>query len=182
MPALRFLTERLLVDSLREDDAPDLHWYRSHPDVARYQSWVPVSVEETAAFIRSCHSVAFDTPGTWYQLALRLRDAESLVGDLGVHFVAESRYQAEIGFTIAPPFQRRGYAGEAVSVLLDHLFGTLGKHRVFASTDPRNLPSIGLLEKLGFRKEAHFRQSLWLKGEWVDDLIFALLRSEWRGG
>jgi RimJ/RimL family protein N-acetyltransferase len=50
---------------------------------------------------------------------------------------------------------------------------------VFASTDPRNLRAIALLHRLGFRKEAHCIESLWFKGEWADDLIFAILRREW---
>lgn len=59
------------------------------------------------------------------------------------------------------------------------LFDTLGKHRVSCSVDPRNARSIALMERTGFRREAHHRESLWLKGEWCDDLIFAMLRREW---
>ena len=55
----------------------------------------------------------------------------------------------------------------------------LRKHRVYASVDPRNKPSMALLERVGMRKEAYLRQSLFWKGEWVDDVIYALLRSEW---
>jgi RimJ/RimL family protein N-acetyltransferase len=51
----------------------------------------------------------------------------------------------------------------------------------FASVDPRNQPSVALLEKVGMRQEAHFRQSLFWRGEWVDDIVFAMLRSEWQG-
>jgi RimJ/RimL family protein N-acetyltransferase len=51
---------------------------------------------------------------------------------------------------------------------------------VFASVDPRNHASIALLRRVGMRQEAHFRQSLWWRGEWVDDVIFAVLQSEWK--
>ncbi len=50
---------------------------------------------------------------------------------------------------------------------------------LFASTDPQNHASHKLLRTLGFRQEAHFRQSLWFKGVWVDDVVFGLLRGEW---
>jgi RimJ/RimL family protein N-acetyltransferase len=56
----------------------------------------------------------------------------------------------------------------------------LDTHRVFASVDPRNTASMALFEHLGMRPEAHFRQSLWFKGDWVDDVVFAILKSEWR--
>jgi RimJ/RimL family protein N-acetyltransferase len=50
---------------------------------------------------------------------------------------------------------------------------------VHASVDPRNAACVALLQALGMRQEAHFRESLWLHGEWVDDAVFALLAWEW---
>jgi RimJ/RimL family protein N-acetyltransferase len=64
--------------------------------------------------------------------------------------------------------------------LLNYLLVDLGKHRAFASVDPRNLRSIALMQRVGMRQEAHFVRSLWFKGEWVDDVIFAVLASDWR--
>ena len=73
----------------------------------------------------------------------------------------------------------KGYATEALRAMVDYLFANLGKHRIVASVDPRNTPSIRLIERLGFRKEAHFKESYYLRGEWVDDIIYAMLRTEW---
>lgn len=85
----------------------------------------------------------------------------------------------EIGFTIAPEHQGHGYAREAVSSLLRYLFEQLGKHRVTAACDPRNTPSVKVLEAVGMRREGHMVESTWAKGEWSDDLLFAILRREW---
>ena len=63
--------------------------------------------------------------------------------------------------------------------MVDFLFGTLNKHRVIASIDPRNSASIRLIERLGFRKEAHLKKSYYLHEEWVDDIIYAKLKTEW---
>ena len=68
----------------------------------------------------------------------------------------------------------------AFSGLLDYLMGTLNKHRVFASVDPRNVPWIALFKRIGMREEARFRESLWFKGEWVDGMMFGILNSEWK--
>lgn len=174
-------TQRLCLKALNSDDASALFAYRSDPAVSRYQGWVPGSVDEVAQFISGQQSIAFDTPGTWYQFAIRLRDTDLLVGDLGVRFPEEDLHQVEIGFTIDAQHQRQGYGLEAVKGVLDHLFGVLGKHRVFASVDPRNEASIALLRRVGMKQEAHFRESLWFKGEWVDDIVFAMLESEWNG-
>jgi RimJ/RimL family protein N-acetyltransferase len=104
-----------------------------------------------------------------------------LVGDVGVHFPSAPPDQVEVGFTVAPRHQVKGYGTEAVTGLLGFLFGSLRKHRVYASVDPQNRRSIALLERVGMRQEAHFRKSLWFKGEWVDDVVFAVLGSEWKG-
>jgi RimJ/RimL family protein N-acetyltransferase len=180
MDAPRIVTERLILRALRSDDAEPMFAYRSLPDVHRYQCWEPGSVEEVRSFIAGLESLPFATPGTWYQLGVRLRETEELVGDVGIRFPADEDRQVEIGFTIAPDRQGRGLGTEVVTALLDHAFGPLGMHRVFASVDPRNEPSLALLAKIGMRREAHFRESLWFKGAWADDVVFALLESEWR--
>ncbi len=179
MPTPEIVTERLLLNPLLASDAAALFEYRSDPDVGRYQSWAPAHLDEATDFIEDLQAVVFDTPDTWFQLAVRLRESSVLVGDLGMHFVADEPRQVEVGFTIAPAFQSRGFATEAVTGSLDHLFGDLRKHRVFASVDPRNTPCLSLLQRIGMRQEAHFRESLWFNGEWADDLVFAILASEW---
>ncbi len=181
MTTPEIITERLVLRPLDSSDAVALFEYRSDREVSRYQSWTPASLDEVARFIDGFRSLAFDTPGTWFQLAVCLRATGELVGDLGVHFLVDEPRQVEIGFTVAVNHQRQGFASEAVVALLGHLFGSLHKHRVLASVDPRNEPSIALLERVGMRQEAHFRESLWVDGQWADDLVFAILESEWQG-
>jgi len=174
-------TERLTLSRLLPLDAPRVFAYRADPEVSRYQSWAPASIEEVERFIDGLQSVSFDTPGTWFQFGIRLRDSGLLVGDAGVHFPADLPRQAEIGITVAPDHQGRAVATEAVRGLLDRLFAPPARHRVFASVDPRNRASVALLARVGMRQEAHFRESLWFRGEWADDLVFAVLESEWKG-
>jgi len=174
------LTGRLRINDLTPRDAPALFNCHSDPEVARFQSWLPDSVSDALAFIVRNASTPFNQSDSWYQLAVRSAVTDELLGDLGVHFLAHDDHQVEIGFTIAPAHQRQGIGKLAVVALLDYLFTVLNKHRVFASVDPRNEASIALLRKIGMRQEAHFRQSLFWKGEWVDDMVFGLLRSEWK--
>ena len=61
----------------------------------------------------------------------------------------------------------------------NYMFSELGKRRIIASIDPRNESSIRLVERLKFRKEAHFKESILINGEWVDDLVYAVLKDEW---
>ncbi len=181
MSTPEIVTERLVLTPLRSSDADVVFDYRSSPDVSRYQTWMPRALDDARRFIEGCRAAPFDTPGSWSQLGIRLQDSGLLVGDLGVHCPADEPRQAEIGCTVSPSHQRRGLGLEAVTGLLAHLFGPQHKHRVFASVDPRNEPSMALLRRVGMRQEAHFRESLWFKGEWADDVVFAALQSEWMG-
>jgi RimJ/RimL family protein N-acetyltransferase len=171
-------TSRLILRRLLESDREALFAYRSDPEVSRFQGWVPVTLADADAFIRERPEEP-DQPGTWFQLAITLKTSGLMIGDAGMHFPADQPQQAEIGLTLTPEYQRRGYATEALRAVLDFLFLTMNKHRVYGLVSPENGASVALLERCGLRREAHFRQSLWFKGEWVDDLIYAMLREEW---
>ena len=172
-------TARLVLRRLQPSDCAAVFAYRSHADVSRFQTWEPRSLDEVRSFVVGLADLEPDTPGTWFQLAITLRESGLLVGDCGLHFPADQAHQAEVGITLAPPHQGKGYATEAMEAVLEYLFNSLGKHRVFASADPQNLRSIALLQRVGMRQEAHFRESLWFKGRWADDLLFAMLDWEW---
>jgi RimJ/RimL family protein N-acetyltransferase len=173
-------TDRLLLRRFDLGDAEDFFAYRSDAGVTRFQGWKPENVEEMRHFIAGQAEIAPDTPDTWFQLAVCLRAGGELIGDCGLRFPLRETWQAEIGYTIAPRHQRRGYALEAVRALLAFLFDTLGKHRVYASLDPRNTASVRLLERLGMRREAWFKASIPEDTGWADDVVYALLKREWR--
>jgi RimJ/RimL family protein N-acetyltransferase len=173
-----FQSARLIARRLEARDLASFAAYRNDPDVARYQSWTSFSHEEAGEFIAS---MTLKNPGDagWFQFALQSRDDSSLVGDCGLRIIEGNRRLAEIGFAIARAHWSKGYASEAVRSLLNYAFNTFGLHRVTASADPRNAASCRVLEKAGMVREAHHRKSLWFKGEWADDAVFAALREDW---
>jgi RimJ/RimL family protein N-acetyltransferase len=175
-------TGRLLVRRFRPGDAATLAAYRSDPEVARYQSWeVPFTLEQARRFVAGLATDHPDTPGAWFQFAVELDATGEHVGDLAAHTDDADPGLARIGFTIAPAHQRRGYATEAVTALLDYLLVERGKRRVVADCDARNRASVAVLAGVGMRREAHHLQSVWWKGEWTDEYVYAVLRSEWTG-
>jgi RimJ/RimL family protein N-acetyltransferase len=170
---------RLRIDCLTISDADEMHRYRSMPEVGRFQSWDAKTAADAAAYIAGATDVDFGKEGTWFQLAVREKDTGKLAGDIGLHFLDVDGHQVEVGITISPERQKLGLASEALATVLDYLFVVMRKHRVVASIDRDNQASNGMLQKLGFRQEGHLVQSLLIDGEWVDDVIFGLLASEW---
>ena len=175
--------ERVVLRRFHPGDVPEFVAYRSSPAVARYQSWdAPYPPEEGERFVQAIAQDHPDTAGEWFQFAVALRPAGPLIGDCAAMPHAGDPRQCEIGFTIAPGYQGRGYATEAARLLVGYLFGPRAKHRITASCDARNTASAAVLERLGMRREGHLRESTWAKGEWTDDLLYGLLRREWQLG
>jgi RimJ/RimL family protein N-acetyltransferase len=174
-------SERIMLRRFAMADLATFVAYRSDPDVARYQSWdAPYTRAKGERAIREMLREHPDTPSQWFQFAMELRTTGELIGDCGCGIDAEDARQAEIGFTLRPEFRGHGYATEAAGALLGYLFGVRDKHRVIARCDPRNAASVAVLERLGMRREGHLVESTWAKGEWTDDLLYAILDREWQ--
>jgi RimJ/RimL family protein N-acetyltransferase len=173
---------RVALRRFHPDDLDKFVAYRSSEQVARFQSWdAPYPREEGERFIRETAADDPDTAGEWFQFAVALRSSGQLIGDCAAMPHADDPRQCDIGFTLSSEHQGHGYASEAVRLLLTYLFTARAKHRITAYCDPRNAPSVALLERLGMRREGHLRESTWAKGEWTDDLVYALLHDEWHG-
>jgi len=169
-------TSRLKLRPILPEDAEAVFDYRKDAETNRFQSWIPQNVTEVAEFIAK-NPEAFNLAGTWFQLVILKKENEEIIGDIGVHFL-EDNAQCELGFTLAKPQHGQGFATEAVGAVLDYLFGNLKKHRITASVDPKNAASRRLLERLGFRQEAHFKKAYFAGSEWVDDVVYAKLCEE----
>lgn len=178
----RLRTPRLVIRRFEPGDAPALARYRSIPSVARYQSWdAPFPLERAVAFVDWLQGRHPDTPGEWFQLAIAERATPGvLVGDCAFHSHADEARIADIGFTLDPAVQGRGYAREAVRALLAYLFDARGKHKAVADCDTRNAPSWRLLEALGFTREGELRDSFHDGEGWASEYLYGLLASEWR--
>jgi RimJ/RimL family protein N-acetyltransferase len=172
-------SERLILRPVGIEDAEVLFGYRSNAIINQYQGWIPETVADVREFIQDKVCAIIDQPNTWFQLAIVRKDTGKLIGDVGIHFLEPDSLQAEIGCTLNFDQHGNGFATEALTETLNFLFRKLNKHRVIASIDPRNKKSIKLVERIGMRKEAHFRRSLWINNEWVDDLVYAILKEDW---
>jgi RimJ/RimL family protein N-acetyltransferase len=176
-------TARLVLRRFRPEDLDAFVAYRSDPQIARYQVWeAPYLAGQAHQFLQDLQASHPDTPGEWFQFALTLRHADRPIGDCAAHVFADDSRQAEVGFTLAAEHQGHGYATEAVRRLLHYLLVERGKHRVSATCDDRNTRSAAVLERVGMRREGHLLESTWSKGEWTNDLLYAVLRREWPAG
>ncbi len=172
-------TERLALRPWRHADLDRYHALRGDPEIARFLYDVPLTRDEAADKLADLRTEITET-GTWINLAVEITATGQVAGDVGLCWRSDEHRRAEIGYAFLADQRGHGYATEAAAALVDLAFSDLGAHRVTGHLDSRNRESAGVLERLGMRREAHLKENEWVKGEWTDEDIYAVLVSEWR--
>lgn len=173
-------TERLLLRPYQRHHLDYLADMASRPEVVRYlyeevRDRKEVSAElELRSRLRS-----IDKEGDRLLLVAERAEDGVVVGDVNLHYRSARHRQGEVGWVFHPDHQKRGYATEAATEILRLGFDELDLHRISARCDARNTGSVGVMERLGMRREAHFVESEFFKGAWADELVYAILASEW---
>ncbi len=180
-PDYPMLTKRLRLRPFSRGDVDAVYAYRSLPEVAEYLFDLPMSHEECAEAVRArTTQIAFAGEGDKILLAIERQADNRLIGEVSLIWRSVADQQAEVGYIIHPDAQGQGYATESTGALLAFAFDIVGIHRIYARCDARNLASAKVMQRLGMREEAHFREHTHFKGRWDEELICALLEDEWR--
>jgi RimJ/RimL family protein N-acetyltransferase len=179
-PSYPIETPRLLLRPLELSDADALLAYRSLPEVCRYVPFEPMTREDITTRISGTWSnQTLDDEGQSLMLGVVRRDTDEVIGDAILFWRSKEHRGGEIGYVFSVEAGGQGYATEAAHALLHLGFDQLGLRRVIARLDARNTGSARVATRLGMRQEAHLVQNEWFKGEWGDELDFAILASEW---
>ena len=158
---------------LRPADRVAFQAYRSIPELNRYQGWSPMPEAEALDFLTDMNEAPLFIPGQWVQLGIAETESDSLVGDIGL-YVSSDGSTAEVGFTLQPSAQGQGVATRAVREAIQLLFTATKISCVLGISDERNLPSIRLLERLGFQYVEN--RGAVARGEPCSEKVYALSR------
>jgi len=173
-------TERLLLRPLTADDLDAFHAIHAFADVVRYLYFDSPSLEVARGMLeKRARHFEILREGDKLLLALELRSGGGMIGDVSLTWVSAEHKQGEIGFALHPDQQGKGLAREAAEAMLRLGFEDLGLHRILGRLDARNAASAKVLERLGMRREAHILENEFVKGEWTDELLYAVLAREW---
>lgn len=167
-------TARLLLRRFKESDYDDLFEFLFQLKDDEFEGYPGINYENGREHLKyRLGSEAF--------FAVEQPDSGKVIGNI---YCGDRDFEAkEVGYIINKNYQRQGYAAEALSAVVENAFRE-GAHRVFAECDPRNAASWKLLERVGLRREAHFRQNIYFhKGAdgapiWKDTYVYALLKSD----
>lgn len=180
LPDYPILTERLRLRPLRRGDVDAVFAYRQRADVAQYLFDLPLTREACAETVQQRSArLAFEQEGDAIFVAAERLEDNVMIGEVSLAWRSAEARQAEIGFIFNPEFGGQGYATEAAAAILTLAFRGLDIHRVFGRCDARNMSSARLMERLGMRREAHFRHHAMFKGQWDEEFVYAILEDEW---
>ena len=179
-PVYPIRTERLMIRPFTLADFEDTYAYHSSSVVCRYMYWsVRDEKKVREELTKRLDTVSLSDEGDHLCLAVEHPELKRVMGEVFLFWRSKDHQQAEVGYAFNPAYAGEGYATEATRVMVDFAFGVMGVRRVFARCDARNVASYRLMERLGMRREAHFRQNEFVKGEWCDELVYAMLKEEW---
>lgn len=167
---------RVRLRWLTDADVPELFAVFGDPEVTRYWGFATLPDLAAASALLTDIRNQFQA-GTLFQWGVE--SGNQVVGTCTLASLDPVNRRAELGFALGRVHQGRGHMAAALPAVLSFAFGTLGLHRVYADTDPRNAPSIRALERLRFHREGLLRQHYLVAGEPQDAVVYGLLRSEW---
>lgn len=178
---LPITTERLVLRPFRREDCEALARYYTLPDVQRYLDIKARSADDAVGALAVLREqVGWQRPGDLLMLAMERRVDGEVIGHACLRWSDATARQGEVRCVLNPAHRSQGFATEALRAMIDTAFEKLELHRIFARCDGREAAPARLLQGLGLRLEAHYREHALYQGEWDEELHFAVLDREWR--
>ena len=172
-------TKRLILRQVQYYNIEPMHKMRSDSQSMQYMDTeVPQSLNDTQKkFEQELESFSKGDSVYW---ALILKKTNEFIGGAGFWRLIKEHFRAEIGYQLLPDYWRKGYSFEALKSIIQFGFEKMGLHSIEGNINPKNVPSIKLLEKLGFKQEAYFKENFYYNGKFLDSAIFSLIISNWK--
>lgn len=112
------------------------------------------------------------------QLGIELTFDKGIIGMMGIKNINKVDRNGELEYWLGRDYRGRSYGSEAMRLMLRFAFDELRLHRVYAIVVELNVPSVRLLERYGFVREAVWRDASWIDGRWQDVYCYGLLETE----
>lgn len=168
-----FETSRLIIRRFEPQDWLAVQTYATDPIVMHFMEEGALTAEQVRAWLDG------NLGESAQAFPVILQQTSQLIGHMVFHLWFAPRTY-EVGWVFHPAHQGQGYASEAAAALLRYAFEDLQAHRVIATCQPENPASYRVMEKIGMRREGHFRQCVYRQeNTWWDEYFYAILAEEW---
>ncbi len=170
-------TERLQFRQLVSDDTKEIFRLRSDERVNRFLTRNQYNtLEEAGAFINKINRGVHNNE--WIYWAIAFKNDNKLIGTICLWNIQPENHRAEIGYELNPDYWGKGIMKEAMPKIIEYGFDIMKLHSIEADLDPGNSQSVMLLEKNGFIKEGHLRESTFFEGRFSDRAVYSLINDK----
>jgi RimJ/RimL family protein N-acetyltransferase len=170
---------RVILRRLRMNDWKDLLEFLGDPEMYTHVDDSPRTEEGLVKWLEEEQWVKLSTPETVFCLGIEHQPDKKVIGAIYFSFVRGDRMQGSFSIYVSRKVQRQGLGTEALEGLLDFCFNGISLHRVAASCYSQNAAALGLLGKLGMRREGEFLHDHMVDGKWGDTTYYAMLAEEY---
>lgn len=172
-------TDRLILREMTLDDVEFYFRHFNNEKIVEGSCFPgPGSLEAARAELeRYCITPFKENRGIRWGLVRK--GCDELIGTCGYYDWNKTARRAEIGYDLAPSYWGHGIMAEALRAVLKYGFEKMELNRIQAIIDSKNVRSMKLVNRLGFKKEGVLRQRSYFNGQFRDDVIFSLLKKEW---
>lgn len=166
--------ERVLLRAWRPEDVEPIWRSRLDPMMWARTTEAPYTPETLEA-----HRERQAQRGRGSNAAFAVDVDDELVGSASLFDVDDLARSAEVGLSILPPHQGKGYGRDVLRVLLGYGFRSRNLRRIHLQTLASNEPALRAYRAAGFVEEGRQREHAWVEGRYDDVVLMAVLRSDW---
>jgi ribosomal-protein-alanine N-acetyltransferase len=170
-------TEKLRFRKIELSDANEIFLIRSNDDVMRFMD-VPRhnSISDSEKLIQLVEESYKNESGIDWSIIEK--HSNTFIGYIGFIRIFPEHCRAEIGYALKPEFWGKGYMYETIKRIVKYGFENMNLHSIEANVNPLNERSKKVLERIGFKREAYFRENYLFDGKFLDSVIYSLLEKD----
>ncbi|PGQ46085.1 MULTISPECIES: GNAT family N-acetyltransferase [Bacillus cereus group] len=174
---MRLESARLYLRSISELDAPIILKSTMDEEI-RFMTGTKPNFTLNQIKIHIDH---INNDSSRYDFAICLKDNNEMIGELSILDINEDNQNAGFRISMASiSLTGKGYGTEAIKIVLNFVFEQLKLNRLQLEVFSHNLRGIRAYEKIGFVKEGTLRQSLYYNDLYSDEIIMAILKSDYK--
>ncbi|MFD9812539.1 GNAT family N-acetyltransferase [Streptomyces sp. NPDC059080] len=174
-------SSRVALRELAVRDVGAVYAIYGSSEATEHLSFEPRSLEQTSGIVARSIASAANSPRDEYALAVVERFSNELIGFTRLANDPHQQRAATFGIALNPNYWGAHYGLDAVRLLFDFGFDSLGLHRIWGARSPVNAASAHMMATIGMTEEGRIREHIFKSGKWRDSIVHGILDSEWSG-
>lgn len=152
---------------------------KNREHLSRFLPWVDKmrSTDDFKKYIEYCEMQYLQKTDVSFVIMVNNKTA----GRIGLHYIHPQNKTGAIGYWLAKEFEGQGIITRACESIIQYGFEELQLHRIEIKAAVKNIRSQAIPEKLHFKKEGILREAEWVNNEYLDIVLYSMLRPEWTG-